>query len=95
MKRVLISLIFVFVAAGAVAWPRSSRVVIGPNEPGQRIIITGRVAGADGHPARVAMHVYEAGAPQREGWLRTADDGSYVIETVKGSNLVCEVKFPQ
>ncbi|HEY6138642.1 MAG TPA: hypothetical protein VI670_12860 [Thermoanaerobaculia bacterium] len=66
------------------------------NEPGQRLLLTGRVFGADGRPrAGVEMRVwhtdarglYHAGSgdapPRLQGTTRTAADGSYAIDTIK------------
>jgi protocatechuate 3,4-dioxygenase beta subunit len=65
-------------------------------EPGQRLMLTGRVFGADGRPrAGVEMRVwhtdarglYHAGSgdapPRLQGTTRTAADGSYAIDTIK------------
>ncbi|HEY2904413.1 MAG TPA: hypothetical protein VGJ29_00830 [Vicinamibacterales bacterium] len=78
-----------------------SRVVIAPpNEPGQRIIVSGRVLDASGRPVpHVGIRAYHTDArglyradgsmysdtapPRLQGTLRTADDGSYSIETIR------------
>jgi len=65
-------------------------------EPGQRLIITGHVFGADGKPARVTLYAYHTdargfyrpdgsfkGEPRLRGTLVTAADGSYEIDTIK------------
>jgi len=64
-------------------------------EPGQRLLLTGRVLGADGRPrAGVEMRVWHTDArgiyspagedsPRLRGTLRTAADGSYSIDTIK------------
>jgi protocatechuate 3,4-dioxygenase beta subunit len=67
-----------------------------PNEPGQRLVITGHVFGADGKPRRVMLYAYHTdarglyrpdgsvqGEPRLRGTLLTAPDGSYEIDTIK------------
>ena len=66
------------------------------NEPGQRLMITGHVFGADGKPRRLEMYAYHTdakglyrpdgsfkGEPRLRGTLLTAEDGSYQIDTIK------------
>ena len=65
------------------------------NEPGQRMIITGHVFGADGRPrAGLQMFAYHTdsrgeynrdanGVARLHGTLVTANDGSYEIYTIK------------
>jgi protocatechuate 3,4-dioxygenase beta subunit len=80
----------------ALAYASPSRAVIAPpNEPGRRLVITGRVFDAQGHPARVELYAYQAdanglyrpdgsrGEPRLHGTLLTAPDGSYEIDTIK------------
>ena len=66
-------------------------------EPGQRMILTGRVFGPDGRPrGAVEIHAYHTDAnglyrpegwssapPRLQGTLRTAADGTYEIDTIK------------
>lgn len=67
-----------------------------PAEPGERLMITGRVFGPDGKPragavmrvwhtdARGLYHPGKADAPPRlQGTTRTGADGSYAIDTIK------------
>ena len=67
-----------------------------PAEPGQRLVITGRVFDAHGNPHRVELYAYHTdanglyrpdgsfkGEPRLRGTLLTADDGSYEIDTIK------------
>jgi protocatechuate 3,4-dioxygenase beta subunit len=78
-----------------------SHLVIAPlTEPGQRIVVSGRVLDANGRPVpHVDIRAYHTDArglyradgsmysdtapPRLRGTLRTADDGSYVIETIR------------
>ena len=65
------------------------------SEPGQRMILSGTVFGPDGKPrAGVEIYAYHTdaaglyhrgpdGPPRLQGRLRTAADGSYVIDTIK------------
>jgi protocatechuate 3,4-dioxygenase beta subunit len=69
--------------------------IAGPNEPGQRMILAGRVFGADGHPrGGVRIFAYHtdaqgnygrdaAGVARLHGTLVTAADGSYDIDTIR------------
>ena len=66
-------------------------------EPGQRLMITGHVLGADGRPrGGIQMYAYHTdakglyrpdgsfkGEPRLRGTLLTAADGSYEIDTIK------------
>ncbi|MDQ6799421.1 MAG: hypothetical protein M3041_01130 [Acidobacteriota bacterium] len=64
-------------------------------EPGQRMIVTGHVYGADGRPrAGLQMYAYHTdaqgqynrdaqGVARLHGKLVTANDGSYLIDTIK------------
>ena len=71
-----------------------------PNEPGQRLVVSGRVLDSSGHGvAGVGIRAYHTDArglyraddkmysdsapPRLQGFLRTAADGSYVIETIR------------
>jgi hypothetical protein len=61
----------------AAAWPVHSKIQVGPHPD---LVISGHVLGPDGKPmSGVAMHVVLS---QYDGWLRTANDGSYEIDTV-------------
>jgi protocatechuate 3,4-dioxygenase beta subunit len=65
------------------------------NEPGQRMIVTGHVFGADGRPrAGLQLSAYHTdargqynrdaqGVARLHGTLVTASDGSYTIDTIK------------
>jgi protocatechuate 3,4-dioxygenase beta subunit len=65
------------------------------NEPGQRMVLTGRVLGADGKPRPgVVLYAYHTNAQglydrdshnvaRLHGTLVTASDGSYTIDTIK------------
>jgi len=66
------------------------------SEPGERLMLTGKVFGPDGKPrAGAAMRVWHTDAqglyhrgtgdapPRLQGTLRTAADGSYAIDTIK------------
>jgi protocatechuate 3,4-dioxygenase beta subunit len=65
------------------------------NEPGQRMIVTGHVFGADGRPrAGLQLYAYHTdaqgqykrdaqGVARLHGTLVTANDGSYTIDTIK------------
>jgi protocatechuate 3,4-dioxygenase beta subunit len=65
-------------------------------EPGQRLMLTGKVFGADGRPrAGAVMRAWHTdvhglyrpdrgdGPPRLQGTTRTAADGSYAIDTIK------------
>src|SRR5256885_10298219 len=65
-------------------------------EPGQRLLLSGKVFGPDGKPrAGIEMHAWHTdaqglyrrdrgdGPPRLQGTLRTAADGSYAIDTIK------------
>lgn len=84
----------------AAALLSSHLTIAGPNEPGQRLVVSGRVLDAAGHAVAGVMvrayhtdarglyrsdhQMYGASAPPRlQGSLRTAADGSYVIETIR------------
>ena len=95
MKRIAVLTLFL---VSGLAYSSPSRVKIAPdNEPGQRLVITGHVLGTDG-AARggVTLYAYHTdaqglyrpdgsfkGEPRLRGTLRTADDGSYEIDTIK------------
>jgi protocatechuate 3,4-dioxygenase beta subunit len=78
----------------------SHLTIAGPNEPGERLVVSGRVVDSSGHGvAGVVVRAYHTDArglyrndnrmygenlpPRLEGRLRTAADGSYVIETIR------------
>jgi len=65
------------------ASPKSSHIVIaGATEPGERLVVSGRVLDAEGRGVpNVIMRAYQTEALQ--GYLRTAADGSYAIETIR------------
>ena len=81
----------------AIVYASPSRMKIGAdNEPGQRILITGHVFGADGKPrSGIQLYAYHtdakglyrpdgsSGEPRLRGTLLTAADGSYEIDTIK------------
>jgi protocatechuate 3,4-dioxygenase beta subunit len=65
-------------------------------EPGQRLLLTGKVFGADGKPRPgVEMRIWHTdarglyrldnvdGPPRLQGTTRTAADGSYAIDTIR------------
>ena len=66
------------------------------SEPGERLVLTGHVLGADGKPrGGVAIEVWHTdvtghyrrdngdGPPRLQGTTHTAADGSYAIDTIK------------
>jgi protocatechuate 3,4-dioxygenase beta subunit len=67
------------------------------SEPGQRMILTGKVLDADSHPVGgVEIHAFHTDAkglyhpegsssapPRLQGTLRTAPDGTYQIDTIR------------
>jgi protocatechuate 3,4-dioxygenase beta subunit len=70
--------------------------IAGPAEPGERLVLTGKVLGPDGKPrGGVEIHVWHTDAqglyhrgpgdapPRLQGTLRSAPDGSYTIRTIK------------
>lgn len=80
------------------AEPQGSSIVIaGTDEPGERMVVTGRVAGADGRGiAGLTVHLYhtdkdgyynrdEAGDEPVKlcGILRTGEDGRFSYETIR------------
>ena len=74
MRKILL---LAALALPVAAWPVHSKIQIGP---GSDLIISGHVLGPDGKPMPgVAMHVVLS---QYDGWLRTANDGAYEIDTV-------------
>lgn len=98
-RRIIASLVILIVSVTTGASP-SRAVVARPGEPGERLVVTGRVFGPDGQPIHgVEVYAYQTDAtgyyradhkmygpaapPRLEGRLRTADDGSYRIETIK------------
>ena len=96
MRKILLLLA---IALPLFAWPQHWRIQIaGPDEPGQRLVVAGRVFGPDGKPmSGVAVHAYHTDAkglyhdsslpsdtpPRLQGWLRCDTDGSYEIDTIK------------
>ena len=78
----------------AMASPSRAKIAA-DNEPGQRMIITGHVFGADGQPrggVRLTAYHTDArgeygrdaqGVARLHGTLVTASDGSYLIDTIK------------
>jgi protocatechuate 3,4-dioxygenase beta subunit len=92
MTRILALL---FIPLAAYASPSRMKIAA-DSEPGQRLIITGHVFGADGKPRRVQLYAYHTdaeglyrrdgsfkGEPRLRGTLLTAEDGSYEIDTIK------------
>ena len=88
-------LALLFIPLAAYASPSRMKIAA-DSEPGQRLIITGRVLGADGQPRRVQLYAYHTdakglyrldgsfkGEPRLRGTLVTAADGSYEIDTIK------------
>jgi hypothetical protein len=89
--------------AGTIAWgaaplPRSSIMLIGDSEPGQRLTIHGRVTGESGQPvAGARLHIYQTDASGRytpdkpmdepharlSGWVRTDKDGRFELHTIR------------
>jgi protocatechuate 3,4-dioxygenase beta subunit len=80
------------------AWANlpSRMKIAADDEPGQRLVVTGRVFDADGKPLRVTLDAYQTDArglynpqwsfrrePRLRGRLLTAPDGSYEIDTIK------------
>lgn len=72
--------------------------IVGPDEPGERLIVSGTIYGDDGHTALpgVTVYVYQTdvqglynregrfGAPHRlRGWATTDDHGRYGFATIK------------
>jgi protocatechuate 3,4-dioxygenase beta subunit len=89
-------LVLALLAIPVLAEASPSRMKIAADsEPGQRMILTGRVLDAAGRPqAGVAMHAYHTdaqglyrrdshGDARLRGTLVTANDGSYQIDTIK------------
>ena|ERR1051326_5563762 len=102
MKTILRNTFLTLLLAVALrASPKSSHIVIaGAGEPGQRLVVSGRVLDATGHGVpNVIMRAYHTDArglyradnqmysdsapPRLQGYLRTAADGSYIIETIR------------
>jgi len=102
MKTILTNAFLTLLLAATLrASPKSSHIVIaGAGEPGQRLVVSGRVLDANGHGVpNVIMRAYHTDArglyradgrfysdsapPRLQGYLRTAADGSYVIETIR------------
>ena len=88
-------LALLFIPLAAYASPSRMKIAA-DNEPGQRLMITGHVFGADGKPRRVQLYAYHTdakglyrpdgsfkGEPRLRGTLVTAEDGSYEIDTIK------------
>ena len=88
-------LALLFIPLDAYASPSRMKIAA-DNEPGQRLVITGHVLGADGKPRRVELYAYHTdakglyrpdgsfkGEPRLRGTLVTAADGSYEIDTIK------------
>jgi protocatechuate 3,4-dioxygenase beta subunit len=88
-------LALLFIPLAAYASPSRMKIAA-DNEPGQRLVITGHVFGADGKPRRVELYAYHTdarglyrtdgsfkGEPRLRGTLLTAPDGSYEIDTIK------------
>jgi protocatechuate 3,4-dioxygenase beta subunit len=88
-------LALLFIPLAAYASPSRMKIAA-DNEPGQRLVITGHVFGADGKPRRVQLYAYHTdakglyrpdgsfkGEPRLRGTLLTAPDGSYEIDTIK------------
>lgn len=90
----------IFSALVALFFSPSHLVIAPPTEPGQRIVVSGRVLDANGHGVPhvdiVAYHTDSRGLyradgkmysdtalPRLRGSLRTADDGSYDIQTIR------------
>ena len=83
-------------ASGPCAQATSVATLAGPEEPGERLVVTGTVFGPDGvtPAAGVFLYVYntdatghyarESGAPPRlRGWMKTGPDGKYEYHTIK------------
>ena len=88
-------LALLFIPLAAYASPSRMKIAA-DDEPGQRLVITGHVFGADGKPRRVQLYAYHTdakglyrpdgsfkGEPRLRGTLLTAPDGSYEIDTIK------------
>ena len=89
-------LALLFIPLAAYASPSRMKIAA-DNEPGQRLMITGHVFGADGKPRRVQLYAYHTDAkglyrpdnhypeepPRLRGTLVTAVDGSYEIDTIR------------
>ena len=82
--------------AGPCAKATSTAVLAGPDEPGERLVVTGTVFAPDGvkPAAGVFLYVYntdatgrysgERGQPPRlRGWMKTGSDGRYEYRTVR------------
>jgi protocatechuate 3,4-dioxygenase beta subunit len=74
---------------------KSTVVVVGPREPGNKMRVTGRVFRPDGKTAAagVILHIHHTdargvyndppGPPRLQAWIRTAADGSYRYDTIR------------
>jgi protocatechuate 3,4-dioxygenase, beta subunit len=82
--------------SGPCAQATSTAVLAGPEEPGERLIVTGTIFAPDGvkPAAGVFLYVYntdatghynnERGLPPRlRGWMKTGPDGRYEYRTIK------------
>ena len=83
-------------ASGPCARATSVATLAGPEEPGERLVVTGTVFAPDGvtPAAGVFLYVYntdatgryarEKGAPPRlRGWMKTGPDGRYEYRTIR------------
>jgi protocatechuate 3,4-dioxygenase beta subunit len=83
-------------ASGPCAHATSVATLAGPEEPGERLVVTGTVFAPDGvtPAAGVFLYVYntdatgryarEKGAPPRlRGWMKTGPDGRYEYRTIR------------
>jgi hypothetical protein len=83
-------------ASGPCAQATSVAVLAGPDEPGERLVVTGTVFGADGVTPAPGVFLYayhtdatghysrESGAPPRlHGWMKSGPDGKYEYRTIR------------
>ena len=87
------------IAAGAAAQPPGARLtLVSAGEPGQRLVVHGRVVDDTGRPiVHAQLHVYQTDATGRytrerpmdepharlSGWLRTDEEGRFELHTIR------------